>query len=112
MEQNPLSDLIAPHGGLKTPANHTVESDRIPAFKKEVEGLAALSVTDADLSSVYRMGDGGLSPLAGPMVKAEFDQVLRDANITRNGKQYAWTIPISLPVGKDVAGSLKAGQRV
>jgi len=107
-----MKDLIPPHGGLASPMNRTVPADRIADFEKEAEGLTALPVSDADLSSVYRIGDGGLSPLVGPMVKEEYDQVLRDANITRNGKKYAWTIPISLPVDKDLAGSIKVGQKV
>ena len=107
-----MADLIAPHGGLKTPVNRTVAADSIEAFKKEVASLKALPVSDADLSSVYRIGDGGLSPLTGPMTKAVYDQVLKDANIDYNGKKYAWTIPISLPVSKDLAGSIKTGERV
>ncbi len=107
-----MRDLIPPHGGLEQPINRAVHADRAAAFEKEVASLTALPVSDADLSSVYRIGDGGLSPLTGPMVKEVYDQVLRDANITRGGQKYAWTIPISLPVDKDLAGSLKAGQRV
>lgn len=61
-------------------------------------------------SGVYRIGDGGLSPLIGPMVKAVYDQVLRDANIDSDGRKYAWTIPISLPVDKVQAASLKPGE--
>jgi len=77
-----------------------------------VERLPALPVSDADLSSVYRIGDGGLSPLTGPMVKEEFDRVLREVSIQRNGKRYAWSIPIALPVDKESTGSLKEGQKV
>lgn len=74
--------------------------------------MPALPVSDADLSSVYRIGDGGLSPLTGPMVKYVYDQVLRDANIDANGGKYAWTIPISLPVDKAQASSLRPGKKV
>ncbi|MGQ9648761.1 MAG: sulfate adenylyltransferase [Phycisphaerae bacterium] len=107
-----MSDLIPPHGGLKEPVNRTVPADRVQEFVKEVASWPALPVSDADLSSVYRIGDGGLSPLTGPMVKAVYDQVLRDVNIDHNGRKYAWSIPISLPVTRDLASSLKVGQRV
>ncbi len=107
-----MADLIPPHGGLSEPVNRTVDAGRADEFKKEVDGLTALPVSDADLSSVYRMGDGGLSPLTGPMVKSVYDQVLSDMTIDHGGKKYAWSIPISLPVTKDLGSSLKSGERV
>lgn len=107
-----MSDLVPPHGGLVRPINRTVPVDRVSEFDKEIASLPALPVSDADLSSVYRIGDGGLSPLTGPMVKYVYDQVLRDANIDANGGKYAWTIPISLPVDKAQASSLRPGKKV
>jgi len=107
-----MVDLVPPHGGVARPINRTVPADRVDQFRREVESLPALPVSDADLSSVYRIGDGGLSPLTGPMTKPVYDQVLRDANIVSNGNKYAWTIPISLPVSKDLADSLRNGAKV
>ena len=40
------------------------------------EGRLYRRTGDADLSSLYRFGDGGLSPLTGPMDRATFNQVL------------------------------------
>ncbi|UCD29474.1 MAG: sulfate adenylyltransferase [Planctomycetota bacterium] len=107
-----MADLIPPHGGLRAPINRTVPPQREAEFKKEIESLTALPVSDADLSSVYRLGDGGLSPLTGPMVKEVYDKVLDDVCIENDGKKYAWAIPISLPVTKDLTSSLKVGRRV
>ncbi|HOW70985.1 MAG TPA: sulfate adenylyltransferase [Phycisphaerae bacterium] len=107
-----MVDLISPHGGLSRPVNRTVRTDRQAEFRKEMDALPAMPVSDADLSSVYRIGDGGLSPLVGPMTKEVYDQVIRDAHIDSGGRKYAWTIPISLPVAKDVAASFKVGRRV
>lgn len=107
-----MPDLIAPHGGVAAPVNRTVSPQREVEFRKEIAALPALPVSDADLSSVYRIGDGGLSPLTGPMVKEVYNRVLRDVNIVVGGKKYAWSIPISLPVTKELAGTLKPGMRV
>ena len=74
-----MADLILPHGGVSTPVNRTVT-------KLESVTTTAIPVTDADLSTLYRIGDGGLSPLTGPMVSAEYNQVLEDEVIVRNGK--------------------------
>jgi len=107
-----MSDLIAPHGGLSEPVDRTVAADQTNDFLKQAAGLKKAPVSDADLSSLYRFGDGGLSPLIGPMDKATFDRVLDEEVIVNNGKKYAWTIPISFPVDKSLAGSLKAGETV
>lgn len=105
-------DLIPPHGGLSEPVNRTVPSDEIAEFTKKAGSLKKVPVSDADLSSLYRLGDGGLSPLLGPMDRATFDRVLDDEVLLHGGKPYAWTIPISFPVDKSLAGSLKVGETV
>ncbi len=53
-----MSDLIAPHGGLKEPVCCTVGADQIDAFKAQAASLAKVPVSDADLSTLYRFGDG------------------------------------------------------
>jgi sulfate adenylyltransferase len=107
-----MSDLIAPHGGLKEPVCCTVAAGEVEAFKRAAADLAKVPVSDADLSTVYRFGDGVLSPLTGPMDKATFDRVLDESVIEHDGKLYAWTIPLSLPITKDLAATLKKGQTV
>ena len=107
-----MADLIPPHGGLSEPIDRTVPAAEVADFRKRAESLPRVPVSDADLSSLYRIGDGGLSPLTGPMVGEEFRRVLTDEVIIRNGKPYAWTIPIAFPVDEALAKSLKVGQTV
>src|SRR5207302_3354763 len=104
-----MADLIAPHGGISEPVNRTVPAAETADFTKKAGSLKKVPVSDADLSSLYRFGDGGLSPLTGPMDKATFDRVLDDEVLVHQGKEYAWTIPISFPADRAVAGSLKLG---
>jgi sulfate adenylyltransferase len=99
-----MADLIPPHGGLTEPVHRT--RDDVGTHPKKV------ALSDADLSSLYRIGDGGLSPLTGPMTREEWDRVLDEEVIVRNGKKYAWTIPIAFPVDESTAKSLKAGETV
>ena len=97
-----MPDLIPPHGGVPEPVNRTValldkpSADQIP-------------ISDADLSTLYRIADGGLSPLTGPMVKEEYDRVLEEEVIVRGGKKYSWTIPLAFPVDAAKAKHLGAG---
>lgn len=103
--------MIAPHGGLKEPVDRTVSAERRSDLLKEAESLPKLPVSDADLSSLYRFGDGGLSPLEGPMTKEEFDLVLDEEVVVRGGKKYAWSIPIAFPASAETAEALRAGKR-
>ena len=107
-----MADLIPPHGGLTEPIDRTVPADRVAAFEKDAASLKKVPVSDADLSTVYRFGDGGLSPLSGPMDQATYDRVLDEECIDHGGKKWAWTIPLSLPVTGELAGTLSAGERV
>jgi sulfate adenylyltransferase len=107
-----MPDLIPPHGGLGELVDRMVPAEEVAEFRKSVHGLVRLPVSDADLSSLYRLGDGGLSPLIGPMDGQTFRRVLDDEVILQNGKAYAWTIPISFPVDKALTKSLKRGQTV
>ncbi|REK10815.1 MAG: sulfate adenylyltransferase [Planctomycetota bacterium] len=107
-----MPDLIPPHGGLAEPVCCTVPAAEIEEFKAAAASLPKVPVKDADLSTVYRFGDGALSPLTGPMDRATWDRVLDESVIENDGKLYAWTIPLALPVTAEMAGSLKPGQTV
>ena len=107
-----MPDLIPVHGGLSQPVNATVPAGEVESFKTEASKLTKVPVSDADLSTVYRIGDGALSPLTGFMNSQVYNRVLEESVIESNGKPYAWTIPLSLPVSGDVATGLKVGQRV
>src|SRR5271166_1455334 len=101
-----MADLVGVHGGLKEPVNRTVPAEQLDSFKAAAATLTKVPVSDADLSTVYRFGDGALSPLVGPMDSAAFDLVLNKGYIIHEGEKYAWTIPLSLPVTGDLAGKL------
>jgi sulfate adenylyltransferase len=107
-----MPDLIAVHGGLDQPVNRTVPDAEAESFKAEAAKLTKVPVSDADLSTVYRIGDGALSPLTGFMTAKVYNRVLDESVIENGGKLYAWTIPLSLPVTSDLAAQLKVGQRV
>ena len=107
-----MQDLIPPHGGVSEPVDRTVPAAEAAEFRERAQGFQRLPISDADLSSLYRLGDGGLSPLTGPMDRETAERVLDDEVILRNGKAYAWTIPISFPVEQSIANALKKGQTV
>jgi sulfate adenylyltransferase len=107
-----MSDLIPPHGGLSEPVDRNVPVAEAADFKAGTANLTRIPISDADLSTLYRLGDGGLSPLIGPMDRPTFDRVLDEEVLLHQGTKYAWTIPLSFPVAEELAKTLKAGQTV
>src|SRR5213593_3695834 len=107
-----MPDLIPPHGGLTEPVSCTVVPDEDATFRAAAARLPKVPISDADLSTVYRFGDGALSPLTGPMDETTYHRVLDESVIEHDGKLYAWTIPIGLPGTAALAAKLGRGQEV
>ncbi len=108
MSTSTAATLSPVHGGLAAPVNRIV-----PAAKaSDWAGLAKVDVNDNDRTSLYRIADGTLSPLEGPMNESDYASVLERSAIERNGKLWAWTIPIMLPVTDAEAANCTAGSSV
>ena len=107
-----MPDLVPFHGGLSEPVTLTVPAAEEAAFRAEAAKLPTVPVSDADQSSVYRLGDGVLGPLTGPMNEAVYHRVLDESVIEQGGQLYAWTIPIAFPVTAARAATLERGQNV
>ncbi len=61
-----MPSLVPVHGGLVEPICRIVPADQIASFTARAKTLIAVPVSDADLSTVYRLGDGGLKPAHRP----------------------------------------------
>ncbi|MED5449274.1 MAG: sulfate adenylyltransferase, partial [Planctomycetota bacterium] len=107
-----MTDLVPPHGGLSEPVCRMVSADEVESFAATAAGLPVLPLSTADLSTVYRLGDGTLSPLVGPMNEDVFNRVLDEKVIESQGGLYAWTIPLSLPATSETAAGLEVGSTV
>ena len=106
---SPSQDLVPVHGGLDEPVDRTVPLNMRSEFLAEAESLPTLRVTNADLSTVYRLADGALSPLEGPMRAETWNRVLDEEVLISKGDPYAWTIPLALPATDAEAASLSDG---
>ena len=102
-------DLVPVHGGLTEPVDLIVSLRERKALLEEAAGLPSISVSRADLSTVYRIADGTLSPLKGFMGQAAWRHVLDEGVIVSNDRPYAWGIPLSLPLTDAEADALPAG---
>jgi len=98
-----LSFTSPVHGGL----DHLVNCI-VPAESRWSD-LAKVVVNETDRTTLYRIADGTLSPLTGPMGRADYDLVLAKACIERGGKLWAWGIPTILPVTDAEAAAMAGG---
>ena len=112
MTQLRSEDLVPVHGGCTQPVDRTVSLKERLALIDEAGRLASVVVTAADLSTIYRLADGALSPLEGPMRSEEWQQVLEESSIVRAGKRFAWTIPLALPLTDQEASAISLGDSV
>jgi sulfate adenylyltransferase len=95
------------HGGLSRPVDRLV-----PSVRPEWARLPRIEVVETDRTTLYRIADGTLSPLIGPMGREDTEAVLAGAYIERNGTKWAWGIPTVLPVTDAEARACKSGARM
>jgi sulfate adenylyltransferase len=98
------------HGGLSSPVDRLVRPDA--AEQTRWNGLGRVDVNEVDRTTLYRIADGTLSPLTGPMGSADMATVLERAAIERGGKLWAWGIPTILPVTDEEAARCTAGDEL
>ena len=105
-----MPDLVPVHGGLDAPVSRTVPLSRRKQFLAETAALPRIEMSRADLATVYRIADGTLSPLTGPMDERTWHHVLDTDTLEFGFRTYAWTAPISFAVTDDEAKKLRVGQ--
>lgn len=106
------STVVLPaHGGSALVKRIIPELERTALIERALS-LKSYTISNADLSVFYRIADGALSPLEGPMSEAEFNRVLDEEVIERNGEKYAWTIPLAFPIAKAQARQFQVGETV
>jgi sulfate adenylyltransferase len=105
----PGADLVPVHGGLEEPVDRTIPLKERKHLLREAASLPPVRVSRADLSTVYRIADGALSPLEGPMKREAWERALERAAVEVDGRPYAWGIPLAFPVSDEEARALRPG---
>jgi sulfate adenylyltransferase len=103
--------VLPPHGGQGL-VNRFIPDPERKLFDIEASGYKSLTISDGDLSVFYRIADGALSPLEGPMDSREFYKVLKDEVIERGGKKYSWTIPLALSAARKECEKFNIGEKI
>ena len=107
-----MSGSLMFHGGYKQPVNRIVPVEERQDFIKRVSSCKKYFISDGDLSSLYAIGEGILTPLEGPMNSGVFKKVLNGEVVTLNGSDYAWTIPISFPISAGEVKDISEGEEL
>jgi len=105
MTATPTTTAVPIHGGLTQPVDRIVPQANAASWS----ALAKIEVNETDRTTMYRIADGTLSPLTGPMGQVDYQSVLDRCAIDRDGKAWVWTIPIVLPVTDAEAQAIAAG---
>lgn len=103
------AELLPVHGGLEAPVSCFVPLCDRAQLEGEAAACASIQVRPGDMSVLQRMADGTLSPLQGPMREAVFRRALEEQVLRSKGEDYAWPIPMALPLSKEEAAPLRTG---
>jgi sulfate adenylyltransferase len=96
------SSTIAPHGGNLV--DRRAPEDDSEELAREALGLPRVALDARTLSDLQMIASGAFSPLEGFMLRQDYESVVEDMRLA-NG--LAWSMPITLSVGVEVARSLR-----
>ena len=107
-----MADLVGVHGGLKEPVNRH-GTGRASRFVQGASGHshegAGFGRRPLDGLSLWRRR---AEPAGGSDGLGHLQPGARQGLHRSRGEEYAWTIPLSLPVTKELASKLETGQQV
>ncbi len=83
--------------------------DQREAALGEAKSLLQIVLSPLSISDVELLGIGAFTPLTGFLTRADYRRVVDAMHLTDG---HVWSIPITLPVDREFATSIKEGQRV
>ncbi len=101
------ADVIRPHGG--TLVDRVLRGEMREAVRERAEDMTKVPLEPMELSDLELIATGALSPLAGFMRRADYEQTVDDMRLT-NG--VVWSVPITLAVEQHQAEQIHEGQEI
>ena len=102
-----LLDVSPPHGGQLV--NRMLRGEMRKAVEERAEELHKHNLESFNLSDLELLAHGAMSPLTGFMGQADYERVVREMRLSNN---LLWSLPVTLPVDREVASDLKIGQEI
>ena len=98
---------IAPHGGMLV--DRVLRGVLKEGAEERAASLKKVSLSPTSVSDLELIAVGAFSPLTGFLTKADYESVVRDIRL---GNGLVWSIPITLPVSREVADELREGEEI
>lgn len=98
---------IPPHGGVLV--DRLLRGEAREAARAKAAHLKPLPLSPMGTADLEMLASGALSPLTGFMGKADYRQVVTEMRLEDG---LVWSLPVTLPVDKDLARSLRPGRQV
>lgn len=99
-------NIIEPHGGELV--NRILDQKKARLYTND-RHIKRMTVADDYILDIEKIAIGAYSPLKGFMCQEDFSEVVHNM---RMADGTPWTIPIFLPVGNDLAGSLSKREKI
>ena len=96
-----------PHGGKLV--NRILQGEEREAARARAKDFKKIALTDVGISDLEMIANGAMSPLKGFMGRDDYQSVISNMRL-KNGQ--IWSLPVALPVAKELASSIKAGEQV
>ena len=98
---------IPPHGGQLV--NRVLRGALREAALERAHSFPQVQLTRMAVSDLELIATGALSPLTGFMTRDDYDSVIDSMRLASG---LPWTIPVTLPVGDDLAAGLAEDQEI
>src|SRR5687768_3591125 len=102
-----MSGQMPPHGGELV--RRLAGEEEARSWRARQAELPSIVLNERQVSDLEMIGGGGLSPLRGFMGRSDYEAVVQEMHLAGG---LPWTIPVTLAVDADRAGSLREGQDV
>ena len=103
-----MAKLVPPHGSDTVKPLLLPESERAAEFKR-AEGLKKIPLDSKAVSDVFMLAMGAYTPLDGFMGEDDWRGSCVDMKMASG---LFWPIPITLPIGKELAGTIQGEEEV
>jgi sulfate adenylyltransferase len=103
----PYYDVIRPHGGILV--DRVMRGEVKEAVRERAGQMSRVELDQMGLSDLELIAVGAFSPLSGFMRQADYDRCVAEMRLA-NG--LVWSVPVTIAVDRDMAGSIQEGQEV
>ena len=98
---------IAPQGGALI--DRMLRGAERDAARERAEHLKKIALNAVNISDLELLATGVLSPLAGFIGKRDYESVVENMRLATG---LVWSIPITLPVAREIADTLRVGEEI